>query len=600
MKKIIYIFAASALMLGASSCNDELNLRSTTQFTPEDIWNNESAADGYVIASYQTFADHSNFNIDGNKFYDAFSDIAKSTSWDQYEHQYNKTWMLSNSFGKNNAGPFNCWSTEYSRIKRANRLLNEIDEYGVSRYGEDWCDIRRAEVRFCRAISYFFLARVYGGVVIRTDKTGITGGLDDGKYEEDIHRARVSEKETYDFIIQEMKDAIADLPTTWANHEQYKDKYIGRATQGMVYGFLSRVALYAASAADITEEQKNEYYKTVIDAADKCKSLGGYDLITAKSTDFESLIENYKSIFDCKNDAANRKEVIFAMYYKRDVKMHDYDMKMRPFGDSKVERMGKVNARIVPTAELVDMYEFTDGKLHDWNNPLSALLHGRSPYKQRDPRFHATILYDGAAWEGRTIETFKGSGRDDGADFYSQYNNNSSTNGHTPTGYYFRKFLMEGEEISTSNRSYNTEIILRYAEVLLNKAEAMAQNGDIPGALTTMNLVRKRVGQPERKTTDAPDLNSFMELLRRERCCELAGEGLRFWDLRRWDMAREVLDGKNVHGHLVTMTNTNIVTYQTVDADGGSKRMYQERYRFFSLPSDELNNNHLCKDNPGW
>ncbi|MDE6449434.1 MAG: RagB/SusD family nutrient uptake outer membrane protein, partial [Muribaculaceae bacterium] len=138
MKKLIYTFVASALMLGASSCNDELNLRSTTQFSPEDIWNNENAADGYVIASYQTFADHSNFNVDDNRFYDAFSDIAKSTSWDMYEHQYNKAWMLSNSFGKNNAGPFDCWSTEYGRIKRANRLLNEIDEYGVPRYGEDW------------------------------------------------------------------------------------------------------------------------------------------------------------------------------------------------------------------------------------------------------------------------------------------------------------------------------------------------------------------------------------------------------------------------------------------------------------------------------
>ena len=587
MKKLIYIFAASALMLSSTSCNDQLNLRSTSQFIPEDIWDNETAADGYVIASYQTFADHSNFNIDGNRFYDAFSDIAKSTSWDMYEHQYNKTWMLSNTFGKNNAGPFNCWSTEYGRIKRANRLLNEIDIYGVPRYGEEWCDIRRAEVRFCRAISYFFLARVYGGVVIRTDKTGVAGGLDDGKYEEDVHRARVSEDETYDFIIDEMKWAIEHLPKTWADHEQYQNTYIGRATKGMVYGFLSRIALYG------------KRWDVAADAADQCKALGEYDLKKAETNDFDALLENYKSLFNCANDVANRKEVIFAIYYKKTIKVHDYDLKMRPFGDSKTERMGAVNARVVPTAELVDMYECKDGTEFDLSNPLWMWLHN-DPYCDREPRFHATILYDGAEWEGRQIGTYIGDGINNGDDFYTEYANNASTSGHTPTGYYFRKFLMEGEEISTSNRSYNTEVILRYAEVLLNKAEALAEMGDIPGALASLNLVRERVGLPKKTNTDAPDYDSFMKLLRKERCCELAGEGLRFWDLRRWDLARETIDGKNVHGHLVTKTASGIRSYQEVDADGGTKRMYQERYRYFSLPSDELTNNHLCVDNPGW
>jgi len=588
MKKIIYIFAASVLMLGSTSCNDELNRRSTTQFIPEDIWDDEEAADGYVIASYQTFADHlNNYNIDGNKFYDAFSDIAKSTSWDQYGALYNKTWMLSNSFGKNNAGVFSCWGTEYSRIKRANRLLNEIDYYGVPRYGEEWCEIRRAEVRFCRAISYFFLARVYGGVVIRTDKSGVTGELDDGKYEEDIHRARVTEKETYDFILDEMKWAIERLPKTWADHPDYENKYIGRATKGMVYGFMSRIALY------------DKRWDVVVEAADKCKELGGYDLIKAKSNNFDDLVKNYASLFDCKNDVANRTEVIYAVYGKKDIKMNNYDIQMRPFADSKKEKMGNVSARIVPTAELADMYEYKDGTEFDWNDPFWTFFHA-DPYVDREPRFHATILYDGASWEGRTIETFKGSGIGDGADFYSEYKNSSSTNGHTPTGYYFRKYLMENEEITTSNRSYNTEIVLRYAEVLLNKAEALAEQGDIPEALKTLNLVRQRVGLPAKTVSDAPDKEAFMKILRRERCCELAGEGLRFWDLRRWDLARETIDGKNVHGTLVTKTAGGIKTYKEVDADGGSKRMYQERYRYFSLPSDELNNNHLCEDNPGW
>lgn len=580
MKKIAYIFASIAVTLGASSCNDELNIRSTTQFTPEDIWNDETAAEGYVIASYQTFADHSNnYNIDGNKFYDAFSDIAKSTSWDQYEHQYNKTWMLSTSFGKNNAGVFNCWDTEYGRIKRANRLLNEIDIYGVSRYGEEWCDIRRAEVRFCRAISYFYLARVYGGVVLRTDKSGVTGELDDGRYEEDIHRARLSEEETYQYIIDEMNWAIEHLPNSWSG------KYLGRATKGMVYGFLSRIALYA------------KQWDVVVDAADKCKSLGGYDLKQAETKNFDDLVENYKSLFNCKFDAANRKEVIYAIYGKKDIKMNNYDLQMRPFGDSKNPNMGNVNARIVPTAELADMYEFYNGTPIDWSD---WTWDWDDPYTQREPRFQATILYNGADWEGRKIQTYVGSGVDNGLDFYTEYQNNASTNGHTPTGYYFRKYLMEDEEITTSSRSYNTDIVLRYAEVVLNKAEAQAELDDISNALITLNLVRSRVGLPGKTTTDAPDKEAFMALLRKERCCELAGEGLRFWDLRRWDLARQTIDGQNVHGCKITLGTNGKYSYEVVDADGGTKRMYQERYRFFSLPSSELNNNHLCVDNPDW
>ncbi|MCM1450421.1 MAG: RagB/SusD family nutrient uptake outer membrane protein [Clostridiales bacterium] len=579
MKKTLYILAA-AIMIGASSCNDVLDQRSTTQFLPEDIWGDETAAEGYVIASYQTFADHSNnYNINGNKFYDAFSDIAKSTAWDQYEHMYNKTWMLTNSFGKNNAGVFNCWGTEYGRIRRANRLLNEIDEYGVTRYGEDWCKVRRAEVRFCRAISYFFLARVYGGVVIRTDKSGYDGKMDDGKYEADVNRARVSEADTYDFIINEMLAAIEDLPNEWTELEKseghtagWGEKYKGRATKGMVYGFLSRVGLYA------------KRWDVVVDAADKCKQLGKYELVN-----------DYAHLFNQKYDAENRKEVIYAIYGKALIKMNDYDLQMRPFSD--VNRISNVCARIVPTAELADMYEFKDGIEFDW---IDYSWDYDDPYTEREPRFQATILYDGAQWEGRTIETYVGNGCADGADSYLEYQNAGSTNGHTPTGYYFRKYLMEGEEITSTNRSYNTENILRYAEVILNKAEAQAELGDIPAALTTLNQVRQRVNLPGKTMAKVKDYDGFMKLLRRERCCELAGEGLRFWDLRRWDMAREIIDGKNVHGTLVTKNPSGLKTYKEIDADGGSKRVYQERYKYFSLPSSEVNNNRLCVDNPGW
>ncbi len=91
-----------------------------------------------------------------------------------------------------------------------------------------------------------------------------------------------------------------------------------------------------------------------------------------------------------------------------------------------------------------------------------------------------------------------------------------------------------------------------------------------------------------------------MKILRKERICELAGEGHRWWDLRRWKLAVDVIDGKTVHGVKITKRATGSLSYATVDCDGGNTRIFQTRYYYYSLPADELTNNKLCEDNPGW
>lgn len=580
MRKLIYIFAATALTAGLSSCNDILDVNSTTQLSDAAIWSKPATADGYVIAAYQTLTDHPNVYAIGldksaATFYDAYSDLIKSTSWDSFNYTHNKTMMMPSQFGKNNAGPFGTWDGAYGRIKRTNLLLNDIDRYG-GKFGEEWCEIRRAEARFCNAINYWFLARVYGGVVIRTHTSGVNGGTDDGAYEQDCNRARVSEKETYDYIIKEMQWAIERLPLSW------EDKYVGRATKGMAYGFLSRIALYAKE------------WEIAVDAAEKCKELGGY-----------GLVDDYAKLFNNANDSYNRKEVIYALYGADKIRVNDYDSYIRPFGDAAVYQTSE-GGRFVPTAELADMYEYKDGTDFDWNTwKTKKGEDGKNitdPYTYREPRFHATILYNGAQWEKRTIETYVGATATapNGADYFVEYQNAGSTNGHTCTGYYLRKFLLENHTTYKVDRSWNTDILLRYAEVLLNKAEALAELGRIDDALEPLNEVRERVNLPAKTRADAPDYDAFMKLLRKERCCELAAEGFRFWDLRRWGLATEVIDGKSVHGVKISRRTTGTLTYATVDADGGNVRTYQERYNYFSIPAAELTNNKLCVDNPGW
>ena len=144
------------------------------------------------------------------------------------------------------------------------------------------------------------------------------------------------------------------------------------------------------------------------------------------------------------------------------------------------------------------------------------------------------------------------------------------------------------------------EIVLRYAEVLLNKAEALAMenwNKNSAEALQALNDVRARVGLPARATADK---ETFLEYVRHERKVELAGEGFRYWDLRRWRLAEKVIDGQNVHGVKISKQSDGSFTYEQVDADGGHKRIFYDRYYRFAIPLSERSNNSLCTNNDGW
>lgn len=562
-------------MLGATACNDILEVQPSEQYSADAIWSTKNSADYYIMASYQLFNDWSIFQSLEYHYYDAYSDLYKSTIWDAGNQIYNKMFLLGDRLLKNSASSFDCWSSAYGRIKRANLLLNDLEKYGPKFNDPEWQTVREAEIRFCRAINYFNLARVYGGLVIRTDHSGVSGFTDDGANPEDCNRARLSEEDTYQFILDELQWAADNLPEKWVG-----DTQDGRATKGIVYGFISRIALFA------------EQWQVAADAADKCKQYGNY-----------GLIENYANLFDHNFDKTNRKEVIYAMYYKQDLKTHLFDMQMAC--PSVAAKYGKaMTAHIVPTAELADTYEFRDGTVFDWktwnkNNTTTIAKKLEDPYTEREPRFHATILYNGAKWDGLTINTHIGMTDkvDTGVDHFVEFTDASSTKGYTCTGYYVRKYLMPGYTEFYVKQSHNTEIILRYGEVLLNKAEALAQLGKITEALVPLNEVRARVGLPART---ADNLEDFMKLLRKERVCELAGEGHRYWDLIRWRMAQEVIDGQAWHGVQITKTVTGTLTYKTVEVDAGYTRKFPESYYRLSLPAVELTNNKLCVDNPGW
>jgi len=568
MKKIIIVFVSIvALGWGMSSCTDVLDLYNTKEVSDLAVWSTESAAEMYITASYKTFTDVSQVFNSRREYYDSYSDLMKSTSWNQYNHPYNLSLLQASAFSTGSAGAFECWANDenvYIRIRRANVLLDEIKRYGESRYGEDWCNIRRAEVRLCRAFSYYRLIRVYGGVIIRTDVSGVNGGLDDGSNPADIQRARATEAESWDFVISELQWAAEHLPESWS------PAWEGRATKKTAYGLISRMALFA------------QRWQVAVNAAEKVKELGG------------ALASDYAKVFQVGGGQDNSKELLFALYGLEKSVTHNYDRYNRPFGD-RAALNTDVYAEHVPTAELADLYEFKNGTDFSWN---TWSQNHADPYTDREPRFHATVMYNNCNWEGRKIQTYEG-----GTDAFTAFTQSAATGGHTCTGYYLRKYLQEGHSGFVTEQSYQYDAVLRYAEVLLNKAEAYAQldyNQYRTQALEALNEVRARVNLPAKTATDAPDKDRFMELLRKERCVELAGEGFRYWDLRRWKLAENVINGKNAHGVKVTRNADNTFSYERVECDGGTPRIFLEKYYYFSLPTSELANNNLCVNNPYW
>ena len=166
-----------------------------------------------------------------------------------------------------------------------------------------------------------------------------------------------------------------------------------------------------------------------------------------------------------------------------------------------------------------------------------------------------------------------------------------------------RKYLQENNTEFDDKGSDQFWIEMRYAEVLLNLAEALAEQDyakNQDDALEALNEVRRRVDLPERTTQEAPDKDSFMKLLRKERICELAFEGFRYWDLRRWRLAGEVIDGKQAHGTKITKKDDNSYTYEQVSCDDNINRFFPERYYLLPIPVDELQNNPLCENNAPW
>lgn len=526
-----------------TSCHDLLEKDPTDSYSETVAWSSESSLDMYVTYLYKPLNGLSNFS--SLSLTDGYTDLVKyGNGVPQTWSAHNKILLQQNTITSDN-NPMSSWGL-YTDIFRENVFLRDAGIYG-NKFSEDFLNIRIAEIRFIRAVNYARMIRIFGGVILRDETNGV-----DSEGQKD--KARATEAESWDFVLKDLEFAARHLPKEWDS------KWDGRLTKGAAYAYMCRTALFA------------KRWDVAITAADEIKKLNKYDLM-----------DNYEDVFK----VAGNKEIIFSIAYKIPDMPHYFDRYFAPDGKQGIRRA-------VPTSELVDSYDMADGTPFSWSGSMA-----NDPYVGREPRFYASIIYNGATWKEKKIYTYV-----DAENGFAAYRDNMNPGEkQTVTGYFIRKYLQENNADFDDKGSDQFWIEMRYAEVLLNLAEALAEQDyskNQDDALEALNEVRERVNLPKRTTEEAPDKDSFMKLLRKERICELAFEGFRYWDLRRWRLAGEVIDGKQAHGTKITKKDDNTYTYEQVSCDDNINRFFPERYYLLPIPVDELQNNPLCENNALW
>lgn len=521
MKRIIGNYWLVLVMLFAmTSCSIEPKL---TDVYGEDVaWSNEAN----VELSLNKF-----YPLIGQSYYtphvnqDAYADILKRNTPNDEINLH----VFGISVMSPGANPLDNWSWGYNWIRHCNEFLDGLHANGGD-LSEEFVKRAEAEVLFFRAYVYFELAKRYGASVILYDQ------LPDGKTRHD----RSTPEKVWDFIAADLDKAAAALPPTVTEAKR------GKLTKGAAYGLKARAMLYA------------KRWKASSDAVEDLDRLQLYDL----HPDYEELFNQKR-----RNGDTNKESILEFGYLSPNFG-YSFDYFFCPPGDQGY-------AQISPTEDLVSQYQMADGTDFSWANPQ----HAADPYVGREPRFYASILYNGAPWKGRVVETFVG-----GKDGFA------IGGGTTSTGYYMKKFF-DGS-IRTQDEGFLpgelTFYFMRYAEALLIYAEAMAEQDRLSDGLRALNKVRQRAGF----TTDLTATNKehLLNLIRRERMVELAFEGHRYWDLRRWGLATSVLNDMNVSGIKVTKDGDQWI-YEKIDADNGRKRVYPERHNRFPIPLTELQRN---------
>lgn len=445
------------------------------------------------------------------------------------------------------------WGRSYRSIRECNYGLSILDEVKMSETSKSRL---RAELRFIRAYRYFDLVRNYGGVVLMEDKVYNLGQ----DYSDPTIYVRSNLDDCVTYIVDELTAAASDLPSTYTSNWQK-----GRGTKGAALALKARMLLYAASPLYTGGQNDQAKWAKAALAAKAVMELNLY-----------SLYPNYGSFFLSEDNS----ESIFSRYYVTGARHVCLEIAYGPNG------YGGWGG-VTPFQNLVDAYEMNNGKLIE--DPNSG-YDPQDPYANRDPRFYATILYNGAPYRGRNVETFTPGGQDS-----KEGNSNWNT---SKTGYYLKKWMDDNNPI---DNPWNVAGLqpwpyIRYAEVLLNYAEAQNEAvGPDQSVYDAIDLIRQRAGMP-----DLPEGLSQDEMrsrIRNEREVELAFEEHRYYDVRRWMIADQV-ENEPGYGIRITKDGDSFSYEKTVALTG---RLFETKQYWLPIPREEiLASDGQLEQNPGY
>ena len=575
MKKIFLLIISGSLLLFVTSCNkDLLNITPTTGVSGQTLFSDPNLIEAYVNNNYRDL-DYGFYNLHWQAFMLAGATDETLSAYESYSgvNVINKGQLDKTPSGGSFTGFFDgnayprqqTWANNYNYISQCNSLFENINNV----QGLSIADKNRlvGEMKTLRAWRYFQLVRHYNGVPLITKTFGLSDKFD---------AARNSADECFQFIIKDLDSAIALLPAVAANK--------GKIDQGIAMAIKSRVLLtYASplfnSSNDVTRWQK------AADAAKAVMDLTRYSLVPWTS---------YKSMF-IKYDPANT-ENIFVSINQAGIASEGhqdnypwpgltFEYCIMPFS-----RGG--NIMYTPTQQLVDSYETTDGKAI--TDP-SSIYDPKNPYTNRDPRFDIDILHQGSKLNLSTIDFINPSGVD--------FNQNQ-----TVTGYLLGKFVDPAVYDATAltlgaGQGNQPWIKLRYAEILLNYAEAINEAQGPENANDAINLIRTRAGMPVLPA----GLNQAVMRLRiqNERKVELSFEEHRFWDVRRWKIA-SVTNNITAMGVSITKDGSNTLQYNYMVPNTGGNldydpvRFFKEANYFFPIPLSEIAADPNLTQNPGY
>lgn len=575
--RYIALYAAIAAVCGGC---ESLDYTPGDQMSGQTFWQTEDHARQAAVGMYAAMKEPWCFGMEFT--FDMCSDLADGTSpWSDVSR--------GDAFSSNSSGVQNHWQYLYELVHRANTVIRNVAGMPIS---QETIDRVTGEARFLRAMAYFRMLNCWGGVPYYDETCDIN--------EEFAHldAPRCTADELRGHILDDLTDAIRKLPVSWDAAD------LGRATKGAAYALRGKVYLFnrqwdeaVADFEEIVYNKTNNY---------------GY-----------SLHPDYNDLFRLYN-GRHSDEMIFSIQsidgntagYALDIVSY--------FGNKSTMRLIAGN-RIVPSTTLVDMYENPDGSQFDWDDVFPGFNAGDSQmrrrlmcvaidqgstevtstldsdttkvmdaYRLRDPRLCLNVITPYSHYLG----TDAGSSPMD-----KQFVLADPTKGGAPmeamafirnsegwNSYFWRKWIptgnLDGYWGEYTRTPYEFPLI-RLGDVLLMLAEAYNESGAIDKAVIELNKVRERVGMPGLDSGAAwlavNGKEDMAERIRRERAFELAGEGQRYWDLKRWGLLEQsVKNATDIFGDLMYT------------------RTYQERHQLWPIPLVEMERNLNLTQNPGW